>query len=90
MTFGSDPLQVTRILDDPSVSPLHARLIEQNGEFTLIDENSIAGTWVNYEQLHVPRLLHHGDVLHFGRLSYRFLLQNPPEKKTPHREPIRK
>jgi hypothetical protein len=27
MSFGSDPLQVTRVLDDQSVSPLHARLV---------------------------------------------------------------
>jgi hypothetical protein len=80
MTFGSDPMQVTRILDDPSVSPLHARLQEQDGQFILSDEQSVAGTWVNYELLAAPRRLQHGDVLFIGRLSYRFMLRKPPER----------
>ncbi len=80
MTFGSDPMQVTRILDDPSVSPMHARLQEQGGEYILSDEKSVAGTWVNYELLTTPRRLQHGDVLHIGRLSYRFMLRKPPER----------
>jgi hypothetical protein len=83
MTFGSDPLQVTRILDDPSVSPLHARLQEHDGEYILSDEKSVAGTWVNYEFLTAPRRLQHGDVLHLGRLSYRFMLRKPPERPAP-------
>jgi hypothetical protein len=83
MTFGSDPMQVTRILDDPSVSPLHARLQEHNGEYILSDEKSVAGTWVNYEQLEAPLRLQHGDVLHIGRLSYRFMLRKPPERPLP-------
>ena len=83
MTFGSDPLQATRILDDPSVSPLHARLQQENGEYILSDEKSTAGTWVNYESLTAPRRLQHGDVLHIGRLSYRFMLRKPPERSAP-------
>jgi pSer/pThr/pTyr-binding forkhead associated (FHA) protein len=83
MTFGSDPMQVTRILDDPSVSPLHARLREQAGQYILSDEKSVAGTWVNYELLAVPRPLQHGDVLGIGRLSYRFMLRKPPERRLP-------
>ena len=81
--FGSDPIQATRILDDPSVSPLHARLKEDHGEYILYDEKSIAGTWINYEQLTAPRRLQHGDVLHIGRLSYRFMLRRPPDRPAP-------
>jgi hypothetical protein len=83
MTFGSDPLQVTRILDDPSVSPLHARLREKSGKFILSDEKSTAGTYVNYEALTAPHRLEHGDILHIGRLSYRFMLRKPPERPAP-------
>ena len=92
MTFGSDPIQATRILDDPSVSPLHARLVvvpgptrgkAVHGDYILSDEKSVAGTWVNYEQVTTPRRLQHGDVLHIGRLSYRFMLRNPPERPAP-------
>jgi hypothetical protein len=83
MTFGSDPMQATRILDDASVSPLHARLTELGGDYILSDEQSVAGTWVNYEVLTAPRRLQHGDVLHIGRLSYRFMLRKPPELPAP-------
>ena len=83
ITFGSDPIQATRILDDPSVSPLHARLKEVHGEYILSDEKSTAGTWVNYEQLTTPRRLQHGDVLHIGRISYRFLQRKPPDRPPP-------
>ncbi len=89
MTFGSDPIKATRILDDPSVSPLHARLEEKNGEYILTDENSTAGTWVNYEQLSSPRILQHGDILHIGRPCYRFMLRNAPEKPAPRIIPTR-
>ena len=90
MTFGSDPIQATRILDDPSVSPLHARLKEEHGEYILSDEKSTAGTWINYEQLTTPRRLQHGDVLHIGRLSYRFMQRRPPERPTPQVIPTKK
>jgi len=107
MTFGSDPLQVTRILDDLSVSPLHARLVVvpvpanhpesrrglgkgEQGGYILSDEKSVAGTWVNYEQLTTPRRLQHGDVVHIGRLSYRFMLRKPPERPRPQVIPSKK
>lgn len=90
ITFGSDPIQASYILDDPSVSPLHARLKEGHGEYTLSDEGSVAGTWINYEQVTTPRCLQHGDVLHIGRLSYRFMLQNPPERPKPRVIPTKK
>jgi hypothetical protein len=87
MTFGSDPLHATRLLDDPSVSPLHARLKQENGQFILADEKSTAGTWVNYEPLTAPRPLHHGDILHIGRIAYRFMLRKPPESPAPRLNP---
>jgi hypothetical protein len=88
--FGSDPIQATYILDDPSVSPMHARLKEKGGEYFLSDEKSVAGTWVNYEQLTGPHRLKHGDILHFGRLSYRFMLRTPPDLPTPTVTPTKK
>lgn len=90
MTFGSDPLQVTRILDDPSVSPLHSRLKEKGGKFILTDEKSIAGTWVNYEALKTPCSLQHGDIVQIGRFTYRFMLRTPPDRSFPRVTPIKK
>jgi len=88
--FGSDPIQATRILDDPSVSPKHARLIVLQGEYVLSDEKSTAGTWVNYEQVIEPRRLQHGDVIHIGRVSYRFLLRRQMEIPLPQVIPLKK
>jgi hypothetical protein len=90
MTFGSDPLQATRILDDPSVSPLHARLKEEHGEYILYDEKSVAGTWVNYELLTAPLRLQHGDMLQIGRVSYRFMLRKPPDRPAPKVTPTKR
>ncbi|NIM96125.1 MAG: FHA domain-containing protein [Anaerolineales bacterium] len=72
--LGRDPaLSVVRF-DDNSMSGLHARLTRlANGRYMIRDQDSIAGTWVNYEL--VPdsgRILDHGDLIHLGRVAYRF------------------
>jgi hypothetical protein len=80
VTFGRDASLATHILLDPSVSPVHARLIRQvNGRYLLRDQDSLAGTWVNHEP--VPPggiLLEHCDLVHFGRIGYRFRLAHDP------------
>lgn len=84
LTFGSDPHQVAVILHDPSISPLHARLRRMEDGYHLFDLGSVAGTWVNYEA--VPeegRLLRPGDLIHFGRLRYRFETLNAPPPPEP-------
>lgn len=85
MTFGTDPVQSLRVLDDPSISPLHAR-IKWNGDgvFHIYDHGSVAGTWVNYEPVTRDGLrLCHGDQVHFGQLMYRFELKQPPMESEP-------
>jgi hypothetical protein len=78
--FGTDPVQCTQILDDPSIALVHARLRQtEDGGFLLLDNGSIAGTWVNFEP--IPRegyRLAHGDMVNFGQLIYRFTLRVPP------------
>jgi len=85
MTFGTDPVQSRRVLDDLSISPLHARIKKtEEGGFIIYDHGSVAGTWVNYEP--VPRegrRLAHGDRIHFGQLFYRFDLNRPPAASEP-------
>lgn len=85
LTFGTDPTQATNVFDHPSLSPLHARLRQdENGNFVLLDQNSVAGTWVNYEP--APKdgcTLRHGDVIHFGQLTYRFIFSKPPAPQKP-------
>jgi predicted component of type VI protein secretion system len=80
MTFGTDPVQSLRVLDDASISPLHARIKQmEDGGFIIYDHGSVAGTWVNYEPvLREGHRLAHGDRIHFGQLIYRFDLSRPP------------
>ena len=85
MTFGTDPVQSKRVLDDASISPLHARIKQtEDGHFIIYDHGSIAGTWVNYEPItREGHRLAHGDRINFGQLSYRFDLSQPPAKSEP-------
>jgi hypothetical protein len=83
--FGADPVQCTQILDDPSISSVHARLRQtDDGGYLLMDNNSVAGTWVNYEA--IPRegyRIMHWDMIHFGQLIYRFTLRVEPVVSKP-------
>lgn len=83
--IGTDPVQCTQILDDPSISAVHARIrLTDDGGYLLQDGQSVAGTWVNFEPL--PRegyRLTHGDMVNFGQLMYRFMLRNPQPNPSP-------
>jgi hypothetical protein len=85
ITFGTDPVQSKYVLDDPSISPLHARIKQtEDGNFIIYDHGSIAGTWVNYEPITREGLrLAHGDRIHFGQMAYRFDLRQPPAEPEP-------
>jgi hypothetical protein len=83
--FGTDPVQCTMILDDASISSVHARLrITDDGGYLLIDNNSVGGTWVNYDAIpHEGYRLRHGDMVNFGQLTYRFMLRMPTKNAAP-------
>ncbi len=85
MTFGTDPVQSMYVLDDPSISALHARIKQTaEGIFMIFDQNSVAGTWVNYEPVtREGHRLVHGDRIHFGQMVYRFDLSQPPAESEP-------
>jgi pSer/pThr/pTyr-binding forkhead associated (FHA) protein len=83
-------VEAMHLLNDPSVSPLHARISEKEGKYTLSDERSTAGTWVNFEPVTSSRLLQHGDRINFGRSAYRFMLSKPPQHPAPRLVPIQK
>ncbi|HND50079.1 MAG TPA: FHA domain-containing protein, partial [Anaerolineales bacterium] len=90
IVFGTDPVQCSQILDDPSISSVHARIrATDDGGYLLMDAQSLAGTWVNYEP--IPRegyRLLHGDMVNFGQLKYRFMLRTPPPPRTPRITPV--
>ncbi len=83
--LGSDPHRATLILDDPCIEGLHARLVhEGQGVFRLTDEGSIAGTWVNYTPIdRLGVILQHGDLVHIGRLGFRFSIRQPAQMRKP-------
>jgi hypothetical protein len=84
VSLGRDPLNSMLVLDDPSVDPLHARVHREGDNYRILDEGSIAGTWVNYTPVSKEgTLLEHGDLVHIGRMGFRFMLQKPTRQPKP-------
>ncbi len=71
ITFGNDPKLATTTFNDPAVDGLHTRIrVSPQGEITIHDEGSIAGTWVNYSPIsNEDIILSHGDIIHIGRIG---------------------
>jgi len=81
--LGRDPSLAAVPLDHPSVDRMHARLIRlADGGYLLQDQGSLAGTWVNFEQIPESGVrLRHGDQIHLGDVCLRFEYENPPEPR---------
>ena len=79
--IGKDPQLANLVLSDEALEPLHAEIHAfPDGRTRLTDFHTIAGTYVNFKAVDTKGLeIHHGDILHFGRLSYRF---NSPSRVT--------
>ncbi|MHB8807578.1 MAG: FHA domain-containing protein [Anaerolineaceae bacterium] len=75
-TIGSDPTQANLLLDDPSISPLHARIRRSSqGTLILADLGSERGTLVNYAPVSKKgTVLQNNDLIHFGEVAYRYEL----------------
>ncbi len=60
------------ILKDPSISRMHARIFEENGELYLQDLNSTNGSYINSLELESNEIvkLKIGDEITFGNLRY--------------------
>lgn len=84
ITIGRDPAQCTIALEDLSLESVHARLRRENDTYRLMDEGSIAGTWVNYTPISKGgAVLEHGDLVHIGRVGFRFSLRDPARVRKP-------
>ncbi len=85
ITLGADPTQATLVLDDPSIAAQHARMRrDREGNFFVLDHGSVAGTWINYAQANGKEIrIEHGDLIHLGRVGFRFKLKNPPKTFEP-------
>jgi pSer/pThr/pTyr-binding forkhead associated (FHA) protein len=84
VSIGRDSYQATLVFDDPSIDALHARMEKDKHTYRLSDANSIAGTWVNYSPVSQEgTLLEHGDLIHIGRVGFRFTLREPTRSRKP-------
>jgi hypothetical protein len=84
-TLGRDPTQASCVIDAPGVEALHARISRKpDGSFILSDLGSVAGTWVNYAPVSSSGArLEHGDLIHIGRVAFRFQLTRPDRVRRP-------
>jgi len=85
VVIGRDINIVDQVLTDVSVEEVHANLVrESSNKYRLSDEGSTAGTWVNYLPISGDgQVLEHGDLVHFGRMGFRFILRNPTRVRKP-------
>lgn len=84
-SLGSDPQTADCILDNPAVSPKHARIFRNSsGQFFAADSGSVAGTWVNYDPVDEDGCkLNHCDIIHFGLMAFRFEINDPDTERKP-------
>ena len=68
LVIGRQPSLVDEVIQDPTVSMRHARVIRKGSRFFIEDLNSREGTWVNGERLvpFTPRELARDAVVQFG------------------------
>ena len=59
------------VIDDPSVSPRHARIIKTGTDYRLSDLLSTSGTYCNGARVTDPVLLRDGGEIRFGRSTFR-------------------
>ena len=60
------------VLEDPTVSRRHALIVLRDDEATLLDDNSLNGTWCNGERVTDGVELRDGDVIALGAATLRY------------------
>ena len=82
--LGRNAGKATLIINEPSLEEVHAVMVREDGSFRLRDAGATAGTWINF--VPVPEegtLLSHGDILHVGRVGFRFIQRSPGHTRKP-------
>lgn len=64
------------VIESDSVSMVHARLLQKEGEWWVLNLLSTNGTYVNNRKVTDSRL-HHGDRIHFGDAEFVFQRPEP-------------
>jgi hypothetical protein len=65
------------MLDDPTVSRRHARVVCLDGKYWIVDLGSSGGLFVNDRRVN-RHCLAHGDVIRIGRMQVRYEILPPP------------
>jgi hypothetical protein len=60
------------LFGDPLVEKLHAKILRQGNEYVIVDQGSIAGTFVNEQRINGPTPLRDGDSIRLGKCVLRF------------------
>lgn len=68
------------VVDDDSVSLVHARLVEKNGDWRVLNLLSTNGTWINNNKVS-DGPLRDGDSVRFGEVQ--FIFQSTVERRRP-------
>lgn len=84
-TFGADPKRATITIDDPAIESLHARLWrDDEGSFYIADNNSTAGTWINFAPVSADGCrVENGDLIHIAKAGFRFSRNRPTNPRRP-------
>lgn len=76
ITFGRDSTTVKIPFNNAALEKIHAKLkISRDEILTLYDQDTRAGTWVNYQPISsTGTILAHGDIIHIGNIGLRLKL----------------
>lgn len=70
--IGRDPGCAIAV-KDPSASAFHAMILYRSGRYSITDQQSTTGTFVNDEDIELePRYLKDGDVIRIGQTVFKF------------------
>ncbi len=79
ITLGSANLENGIRIKHPSIMPEHARIsLGKKDLFQLTDLGSVAGSWINYQQINPssPHVIKDGDIINIGEAAFRFQIKN--------------
>lgn len=77
--LGRDRSYADVVLKHKNISRFHCRIQEKGGQFTVMDEGSASGTYINGQRVDIRgQQLKSGDILQLGPIQYRFDVLAPP------------
>ncbi|HDD54788.1 MAG TPA: FHA domain-containing protein [Chloroflexi bacterium] len=89
ITLGNSAREDVIRIQHPSITADHARIsLQKENQYQITDLGSIAGTWINYQQIAPasPHILKDGDIINIGEAAFRFQIKNRPNSQAAHEE----